>query len=1202
MSSMMSVSSGFQYSVNIAYDLNNDDKLKNFIPTKSSLELLEDVILSTHVSSNNRARILIGAYGKGKSHIVLMILAILMKKDINLFEKSFPKIKENKSLYQLVLNYYESNEKLLPVVISGSNTSLSQAFLMALQRTLHENNLMDVMPETNYKAAISVINRWKNDYPQTYYDLEKIIDEPITRFIEKLEDYNSVAYDTFEKVYPKLTAGSVFNPFLGFDVVELYENAVKGLKNKGYTGIYIVYDEFSKYLEANITEASVSDTKMLQDFAEKCNRSGKNQLHLMLISHKEVSNYIEALPKHKVDGWRGVSERFTHIHLNNNFTQTYEIIASVIHKDKEIWNCFKKKFEKELLSLYQRYSQHVIFSDLNKNEIVNIIEHCYPLHPISTFILPRLSERIAQNERTLFTFLSAQGKHTLSSFLGEFDDDEFKVITPDLIYDYFEPLLRKEVYTSESYKIYQLTRNILDKIEFNSLQSKIVKTLSLMYILEQFELLKPTKDEIVGIYSISYTVAEIESAIKDLIEKEFVIYLKRSNDYLKLKQSSGVDIPKQINEMVALMNGKISTKDTLNSLNFDNYMYPSRYNDEKEMTRYFNFEFIDGSEVDDTVKWNIKSETLDGDGVIYAIIPNSEEQIDEIYTNLLKTSKDVKNCIFILPKKYKQIESIIAEYVAVKNLRSKAIDDKVLFEEYDVIYEDLTEMISAYISSYTRPEEFKSSYIYLGNKRKITRKASLTELLSTICDDLFFNTPVINNEAINKNEITSIASNSRNKIIAGLLRNELEVNLGLTGSGQEVSIMRSTLIRTGILVEENGECRIELNPKNELLKNMLDCIISFIVDVKEEGKRSFSDLYNALIDSKNHIGLRKGVIPIYLAAVFHEYKQNLVIYDRFNQVNINVDTLLQINSNPDLYSLSFLDWNPDRESFVVHLAQTFSDFVNIAEKSVNSYDYIILAMRRWYLSLPKYAKETKKCPNGESIDKRYLQYLRLLKQNSNGYELLFNKLPEVFGYKDEFNVGLWENIAASKRFYDDRLHDLRSYLIKEVKIIFSKNNNADDRSSLTSIIRDWCEDLDPKVFEELFPDGTEKCLALLKTITHDEEMFISRLAKAITELRLEDWDDLKIKEFLNKLIEHKKVAENFVSSDQTEEKKEIDSYQVSFLDAQGNSVTKRFNRVEESKRGKLLYNAITANIESMGHSISEQEKRQILMEILKELC
>ena len=120
---MISVASGFQYSVNIGYDLNNDDKLKNFIPTRSALELMEEVLLSTNPTSNERARVLVGAYGKGKSHIVLSILALLMKRDLELFKKAMPRIKENPGLYQCVQNYYESNNKILPVIITGSNTS-----------------------------------------------------------------------------------------------------------------------------------------------------------------------------------------------------------------------------------------------------------------------------------------------------------------------------------------------------------------------------------------------------------------------------------------------------------------------------------------------------------------------------------------------------------------------------------------------------------------------------------------------------------------------------------------------------------------------------------------------------------------------------------------------------------------------------------------------------------------------------------------------------------------------------------------------------------------------------------------------------------------------------------------------------------------------------------------------------------------------
>lgn len=62
MRDMISVASGFQYSVNIGYDLGNDDKLRNFIPTKAMLGLLEDILLSVNPNSTDRARVLVGAY------------------------------------------------------------------------------------------------------------------------------------------------------------------------------------------------------------------------------------------------------------------------------------------------------------------------------------------------------------------------------------------------------------------------------------------------------------------------------------------------------------------------------------------------------------------------------------------------------------------------------------------------------------------------------------------------------------------------------------------------------------------------------------------------------------------------------------------------------------------------------------------------------------------------------------------------------------------------------------------------------------------------------------------------------------------------------------------------------------------------------------------------------------------------------------
>lgn len=1207
MSKVLSIAPGFQNSVNISYDLNNKEKIKNFIPTASALNLLEDIIQSTSPSSTERARILIGAYGKGKSHIMLMILSLLMQKELSLFEKTLSKIKGTR-LYDAVINYYESNEKIFPIIVTGSNTSLTQSFLLALQRTLSSNNYLDIMPETNFKAAVMVINRWKNEFPETFAKFGDQLSTPIDVFVDRLNNFDINAYEEFEKTYPILTAGSEFNPFLGFDVVELYENAAKGLRKKGYTGIYVVYDEFSKFLEANIAAASVSDTKMLQDFAEKCNRSGSTQMHLMLISHKEIANYIDVLPKQRVDGWRGVSERFLHVRLSNNFYQTYEIIESVIQKNERLWKSFCRQNRIQFDSLEERYLVHPVFSGISNSEVSKIILGCYPLHPISTFILPRLSERVAQNERTLFTFLSAKGRFALPAFLDAYDDKEFCVITPDMIYDYFEPLFKKEVYSGALHDNYILTEIILAKLDSDSLESKIVKSISLIYILEQFEKLRPTKEELFGIYSVGYTHEEIEKAINCLIEKEYVVYLKRSNNYLQLKQTSGVDIQQKISDVVESQRMNISVEDALNEANYEDYLYPSRYNDAHEMIRYFTFRFIGEEHLENLNELNSIVSKENADGTIFGVLPQSQETLKEIREKVLSITEEMDRSVFVIPKKYYGIEQSIREFKAVKELRDQSIGDRVLFDEYEVVYEDLRDLIISFIASYTRPEMFQSIYIFNGQPQKINRKAALSELLSKICDDVYANTPVINNEALNRNEATPMARNSRNKVVSALLRTDIEPNLGLTGTGQDVSIMRSTLIRTGVIENAANDIRINLHPKdNRLISQMLGEIETFIRDSREIGVQSFSILYNRLCSSEKKISIRKELVPLYLAAVLHEYKQQVLIKDRFGQVLLTADTITQINALPENYTLEYLDWNPDKVEFVQRMENLFCETVIAAEKNTSPYDYIISAMKRWYVSLPKYVKEMKIGPEGKRIDRGYDGFIKLLRQNPSGHAFLFQDIPQAFGYTG-FVSGVADNVRGAKRYYDEALNNLRKYLGYKVKSIFLPEGKQKhiNQMSLTSVIRDWCEGLDPKVFEQLFSDGTDKCLALFRTISNDEDTFIARLAKATTDLRLEDWNDKTLGICVGNIQRYKKTAEAFHADihDENQDSPLVneDTYQVIFASSEGSLETRRFEKVQISNRANLLLNKINADLDSFGQAVTEAEKRQIIMEVLKKLC
>ena len=84
--------------------------------------------------------------------------------------------------------------------------------------------------------------------------------------------------------------------------------------------------------------------------------------------------------------------------------------------------------------------------------------------------------------------------------------------------------------------------------------------------------------------------------------------------------------------------------------------------------------------------------------------------------------------------------------------------------------------------------------------------------------------------------------------------------------------------------------------------------------------------------------------------------------------------------------------------------------------------------------------------------------------------------------------------------------------------------------------------------------------------------------------------------------QYKETAESFHSVERSNSESVSSAYELTYFDETGKSVTKRFDKVESTGRGKLLLNALTGDLESMGTAISEQEKRQILMEVLKRLC
>jgi len=299
------------------------------------------------------------------------------------------------------------------------------------------------------------------------------------------------------------------------------------------------------------------------------------------------------------------------------------------------------------------------------------------------------------------------------------------------------------------------------------------------------------------------------------------------------------------------------------------------------------------------------------------------------------------------------------------------------------------------------------------------------------------------------------------------------------------------------------------------------------------------------------------------------------------------------------------NWNEEKSQYIDSLVKLFSQFVLEKEKDFNTFSYVAFAMNRWYLSLPQYAKESKVKYKGqgeaEKIKKDYIKFIDSLKMPTvNAREYLFETLFKNFRYNEGFSIDIVEDIRNAKTTFDNTKNNLIKALIADVKFIF--NTGIKCESSLASSVLDWYEKLKPTTVNHLFSNNEDKVLSLMKTITNDENIFIERLGKIVIGLRIDDWKPETVKEFYDYLVTFKKTVSEFDRSVVDEVQSSSEMYKICFVSKDGDEVVKTFEKSAYSDRAKLLLNSITSEIEDMGQSISEQEKRQVLMELLEKMC
>lgn len=796
-SELIQINQGFQTSIHLEFDLNDINKLESYVPTNQSVEILHQFLepICREASHNKRAKVLVGPYGKGKSHLLLILTALtsldLMNKSLQskeVLEQLCSKImKIDPQVGEMAETLVNSGTRLLPVIVDSNSTDISQTLLRALDEALAKANIENLLPTTHFDAAVATIEQWEKEYPKAYKSLiselkrKKIL---VSDMIIDLKRFDSTAYETFTELYPKISAGSEFNPMGSKNIIKLYESVLNALcKNTDYSGIHIIFDEFSKFLEANLDSSKMGNFKVIQDLSELATRSKENQLHFTCITHKNIVEYSSSPNFKAVDG------RLLEIQFISSSQENYELISHALEKKTK----FRAFYDKNKAS-FRKLEEYTVplFRDFSEKEYEDhVIKGCFPLSPICTFCLIAISEIVGQNERTLFTFLAQNEKYSLVPFL-EKDRKTPDFLTTDYLYDYFQILFQKEVTHSAIHIIWSKTRHAIDQCEKEA-EKCVLKAMAILKMIGEPRL-KTTKAHLKA--TLMMDDEEFQMAVEPLLKKH--ILSLRDNQEFVLLTANGVDIKKGVFDYISTKVAKIDACSLLME-NFElGIVIPREYNDQFSMFRYFKQIYMDSRVL---FQYNTAEQFLEEysyDGVIVHLLseePLSDEDLQPVY-DLFYEHPQV---VFCVSNTTIELEELLKETVAVNYLKNKNTGDTHYLEELDVFEEDLLQQISCKLDSYFSPTSPNSRFINGQNALNIMKKSMLSQRISEICQECYNQTPVLNNEMVNKNLLNSQNLKGRNSALEWVLNHRNEnIIPPMDGFGPEVSIFQSIYHRTGL--------------------------------------------------------------------------------------------------------------------------------------------------------------------------------------------------------------------------------------------------------------------------------------------------------------------------------------------------------------------------------------------------------------------
>lgn len=990
LSQHIKIRTAYTRSINLPRDYQTLELIQAYVPTSRAIQALEQVAAGLGQQASQRALALIGPYGSGKSAFALFLAALLSPASSPTYRAALATLHEADPILARQFGAERIGQHgFLRVPVSGIPDSLVRQLLLALVGVMEQQHGFTKAEVDELRAAVR---------PDTTLD-------HVVMLIRRIQQLWAVM---------------------------------------GGTGLLIEIDELGKFLEYESYHPQHREIHLLQLLAESAHEAHAAPLHLVVLLHQGFEYYSHRLGKQLSDEWRKVQGRFNALAFLEPAEQSLRIISAAFEPVPSLPDKVMMQLNQWLTTLA---TAETLPPGLDEASARNRFARCYPLHPLTLLILPVLCQKIAQNERTLFSYLGSVEPFGLQRRLAEMQWGDW--IEPWELYDYF--MLNEVGGFSDALteRRWAEVMTALERLGGSPVDPavRLLKTVGLLNLIGVQRGLKASLSLLELLFGpgVSDWLAQLEAAS--------ILHFRHYSEEYRVWQGSDFDLPGAIQQLMAEL-AAVPLADTLNQWALLKPVVARRVSIVTGALRCFMPGFTDSarcgnSSINSGGGTKLPPLKKGGGGdfdslrLLFCLV--NETELPVLDPTLPQTV--LAFCTFAT-----QLRETVGEWQALQELPERYAvlnHDPVAQREYRVWLEHAEIEAMQWIRGVLEePEALR--WFWAGEERTVLNRRDLQRQLSAWVESQCYpQSPLISNELINWDRPSPSANTGRKRLLAAMLNAADQDDLAIQKSPAEKSLYLSLLKASGLHRCE-GE-RWGFYPPPEADPCRFRPVWEGIAQVLGNGGErqiAVMELYTVL--RQPPYGVKLGVLPVLLVAYLLAHRREVALYQEGGFCeDLTLEQVELLCRRPELFALERFALGGLRgELFDRYLRSV----VGKVREDATLLD-IVRPLVRFVSGLPEYTLHCR------GLSREAVQVRAAFQQAKSPGVLLFEALPAAFGIAPaDFIAG---HVAVVEQFITQLVAVLR-----ELKQAYEK------------LLHYWQSALNQALLDESLAELTELRLAL----------------------------------------------------------------------------------------------------------------------------